>query len=588
MSASAYTWPNPADDGNPLDRFAPTSDITPPPTPQCSAPTGTSWGTLGPPNEMVLVPPDMRVTTEADNKKMQVILQYASQMKCTPDASGTYSSSCGYPRAFVKLHEWFWTRQVGPAFVPINLSVPTISGSPVLGNALSTSDGTWGGSPSSYARQWQDCDNLGSNCGDIAGATGSTYFVRSSDIGHTVRATVWATNGAGPSTRATSSATAVVTDSGTGTATLGMTTPGSSSDSGGGGYIASVGPVRGQRDDHPREPLRLHHRRQRELTPARGRLRRQQQPTRNAGRGQQRGHRRRPSKRELGHVPAPRPSDHQCGRLLDRLLVRRRQQHTQLHQRDRQRPLGRDPVLQHRQPTHRRAPQHLQRRLLPQRHLHDEQHFHVGGDHAGELVGFRRGRIHRAVGPVRGQRDDHPREPLRLHHRRQRELTPARGRLRRQQQPTRNAGRGQQRGHRRRPSKRELGHVPAPRPSDHQCGRLLDRLLVRRRQQHTQLHQRATGSGRWAATRTPAPPTHPPACTSTPPTATTPSTPPTTSSQRPVHEWVDAAATMRDVWNRLVQIVEIAPRGRQSLTEVCARKNRAMRGSPRLSARSST
>ena len=126
---SAYTWPNPTDDGNPFHRFTPTLDITAPPADPCSTSTASTWGTPGPPNEMVAVPADMRATTESANKKMQVILKYTSQMSCTPN-SGVYHPSCGYMRGFVKAHEWFWKVDVGPAFVPVNIALPSITGTP--------------------------------------------------------------------------------------------------------------------------------------------------------------------------------------------------------------------------------------------------------------------------------------------------------------------------------------------------------------------------------------------------------------------------------------------------------------------------
>jgi LmbE family N-acetylglucosaminyl deacetylase len=111
---SAAQWPNPAD-ADPFDRFTPTLGFTAPPVPACSTnPTGTSWGDFGPPNEVVPVPADMRTTSEATNRKWQLISRYASQFDCTPGSGGTYPVSCGYVRAFVKREEMFWTVEVRP------------------------------------------------------------------------------------------------------------------------------------------------------------------------------------------------------------------------------------------------------------------------------------------------------------------------------------------------------------------------------------------------------------------------------------------------------------------------------------------
>jgi hypothetical protein len=68
----------------------------------------------------------------------------------------------------------------------------------VAGSTLTTSDGTWGGSPApTLAYQWQDCDSNGANCTPIPGATAASYVLGSSDVGSTVEVTVTATNDAG-------------------------------------------------------------------------------------------------------------------------------------------------------------------------------------------------------------------------------------------------------------------------------------------------------------------------------------------------------------------------------------------------------
>ena len=93
---------------------------------------------------------------------------------------------------------------------PLATAGPAISGSRVAGQTLTTSDGSWINSPTSYAYQWQDCDSLGVLCTDIGDATTSSYVLTSSDVGSTIRVVVTATN-AGGSTPATSAATGVVT-----------------------------------------------------------------------------------------------------------------------------------------------------------------------------------------------------------------------------------------------------------------------------------------------------------------------------------------------------------------------------------------
>ena len=92
---------------------------------------------------------------------------------------------------------------------PSNTAVPTISGSEVQGQTLTTSNGTWSGNPTGYSYAWQDCDSSGNNCTDIANVTANTYALASPDVGHTIRSVVTATNSGGSAT-ATSAQTAVV------------------------------------------------------------------------------------------------------------------------------------------------------------------------------------------------------------------------------------------------------------------------------------------------------------------------------------------------------------------------------------------
>jgi hypothetical protein len=98
--------------------------------------------------------------------------------------------------------------QAPPA--PVNGSPPAIAGVLTVGDVLSSTKGTWSGNPTSYAYRWQDCDPVGKSCATISGAGADTYTLKSSDIGHTLRVTVTATN-AGGSTAATSPATMIVT-----------------------------------------------------------------------------------------------------------------------------------------------------------------------------------------------------------------------------------------------------------------------------------------------------------------------------------------------------------------------------------------
>jgi beta-glucanase (GH16 family) len=95
---------------------------------------------------------------------------------------------------------------------PTNTAPPQITGTTTQGDTLTTSNGSWNGSPSGYTYAWQDCDASGESCSTISGASSSSYTLAGGDIGHTIVAVVTATN-AGGSASAASAATAVVESS---------------------------------------------------------------------------------------------------------------------------------------------------------------------------------------------------------------------------------------------------------------------------------------------------------------------------------------------------------------------------------------
>jgi streptogramin lyase len=84
-------------------------------------------------------------------------------------------------------------------FVPANIALPVVSGQAVEGQALSVSEGSWTHEPTTFAYQWQRCDTMGLNCEDINGGVDSAYFLTTSDVGHTLRATVTASTVGGSS-----------------------------------------------------------------------------------------------------------------------------------------------------------------------------------------------------------------------------------------------------------------------------------------------------------------------------------------------------------------------------------------------------
>jgi hypothetical protein len=96
-----------------------------------------------------------------------------------------------------------------PSAAPKNTERPVISGTFRVGQTLTANNGSWSGNPTSFGYRWQRCDADGSNCGDIAGATSTTYTLRTADLGFRLRVQVTARNDKGTGT-ASSGVTSIV------------------------------------------------------------------------------------------------------------------------------------------------------------------------------------------------------------------------------------------------------------------------------------------------------------------------------------------------------------------------------------------
>ena len=77
------------------------------------------------------------------------------------------------------------------AAAPVNTVAPVVTGTGYIGYTLTTTDGTWDNSPTSYTYQWQRAEV------NIGGATASTYVCVNADEGVNVRCVVTAINGSG-------------------------------------------------------------------------------------------------------------------------------------------------------------------------------------------------------------------------------------------------------------------------------------------------------------------------------------------------------------------------------------------------------
>ena len=81
---------------------------------------------------------------------------------------------------------------------PVNTVLPNVTGTAIVGDILTTDDGSWTGSPTSYAYQWKrGATNIGTNA--------NSYTLVNADAGQSITCVVTATNAVG-STPATSNA----------------------------------------------------------------------------------------------------------------------------------------------------------------------------------------------------------------------------------------------------------------------------------------------------------------------------------------------------------------------------------------------
>ena len=95
---------------------------------------------------------------------------------------------------------------VGPVTseAPVNLTAPSVSGTAMQGQTLTSGTGTWSPAATAYSYQWQRSTD-GVTWSAIAGATGAVYLLGTADIGAQVRVLVTGSDQYGTSPSATAS-----------------------------------------------------------------------------------------------------------------------------------------------------------------------------------------------------------------------------------------------------------------------------------------------------------------------------------------------------------------------------------------------
>ncbi|MDX6481047.1 MAG: lysozyme [Gaiellaceae bacterium] len=87
-----------------------------------------------------------------------------------------------------------------PTARPTNLRAPAILGLLQVGQKLTTTVGTWTGSPTKFSYRWKRCDANGSHCAPIANATHPAYLTTPDDLDSTIAVVVTATGTGGSAT----------------------------------------------------------------------------------------------------------------------------------------------------------------------------------------------------------------------------------------------------------------------------------------------------------------------------------------------------------------------------------------------------
>ena len=95
---------------------------------------------------------------------------------------------------------------------PARQTGPFVTGTATEGRTLSAQPGSWTGTPPiTFAYQWQRCEQSGSPCADIPGASGASHLLTGADVGKRLRVGVTADNPApGTSSQAFSNPSPVV------------------------------------------------------------------------------------------------------------------------------------------------------------------------------------------------------------------------------------------------------------------------------------------------------------------------------------------------------------------------------------------
>lgn len=120
-----------------------------------------------------------------------VYISYPTALVCLSSSVSGWSAEPGVVYGMAMTFEEVYSAAIVAAPTPGNTALPVITGTTTQGSTLSTTNGTWTNTPTSYAYQWT---RAGAN---IAGATAATYTLVAGDVGANIAVVVTATNANG-------------------------------------------------------------------------------------------------------------------------------------------------------------------------------------------------------------------------------------------------------------------------------------------------------------------------------------------------------------------------------------------------------
>jgi hypothetical protein len=179
----------------------------------CAWGFGSALGTTGgQPYNQVINNHDYSLQQEYSNARLGCVQRAGGAEPASAPTSGTgplvYQG--GAVMRTNTVYAIYWIPSSSSSAAPASTTPPIVSGLAAAGKTLSTTNGTWTGSPTSFAYQWQRCASDGTGCADISSATGSSYVLTGSDAGHAIRSEVSAHNAGGSSSYTPSTPTEAV------------------------------------------------------------------------------------------------------------------------------------------------------------------------------------------------------------------------------------------------------------------------------------------------------------------------------------------------------------------------------------------